>query len=194
MKDNLILNENDGGSYSIRPSRSNLTVMFDQWRSRVARYSMFAVFPALLASNFQDAMGQVESTSNGTVSGPISTLLGGVRKYKPSLLRTQRELELLPAGGTKGCPGKAVPAGNYTSAAPYVDSGDTTGANNTVNSFYSYFYLYANFNAAGPDQVYTFRVTAVGANPQIEVVATNPGSYKPLIYLTDAGCPSGTGN
>jgi hypothetical protein len=79
-------------------------------------------------------------------------------------------------------------------AAPYSDVGDTTGANDSVTTVLGYYY---NYNAHGPDHVYSFTLTAVGPNAQIEV-STTSGTYKPLVYVIPDGkaelCPAGTGN
>jgi hypothetical protein len=103
---------------------------------------------------------------------------------------------LTTLAGTDNCPGLAIPGGSYTAAAPYTDSGDTTGANNTIAQVYGYYYYYHN-DAEGPDHVYSFTLTGRGPNPQIQV-STTSSSYKPLIYLVYGGyfgaCPVGTGN
>jgi hypothetical protein len=97
------------------------------------------------------------------------------------------------AGGDD-CPGTAIPGGNYTAAAPFIDSGDTTGANNTVGSICDS-YCYSYFDTPGPDHIYSFTLTARGANPQIQVSATS-ANYNPAIYILDSrydlGCPAGT--
>ena len=97
-------------------------------------------------------------------------------------------------GGADDCPGRPVPGGQYTAAAPYTDSGDTTGANNTVNHTQGFYYIY---DSVGPDHVYSFTLTARGPNPQIQVTTTSP-TYRPIIYILDGsssgGCPAGTGN
>ncbi|NOT48215.1 MAG: VCBS repeat-containing protein [Acidobacteria bacterium] len=92
------------------------------------------------------------------------------------------------------CPGTIVPAGTYTQASPYTATGDTAGANNSVTNFDGgYYYSYAG----GPDHIYTFTLTAKGANPTIRVstTASNPNF---VIYalngLRQARCPSGTNN
>ena len=103
---------------------------------------------------------------------------------------------LAAVAGLDDCPGRAIPGGNYTAATPYVDSGDTTGANNTIAHLYSYYY-YSQDDTEGPDHVYSFTLAGRGPNPQIRV-STTSGSYKPLIYLLYGGsfgaCPAGTGN
>jgi len=102
---------------------------------------------------------------------------------------------LATVAGNDDCPGRNIPGGNYTAAAPYVDSGDTTGANNTVNRI-NYYYYY-NIDAFGPDHIYSFTLTGRGPNPQIQV-STTSGSYRPLVYIIPGGyrnaCPASTGN
>ncbi|MGI8409791.1 MAG: FG-GAP repeat domain-containing protein, partial [Pyrinomonadaceae bacterium] len=97
--------------------------------------------------------------------------------------------------GNNNCPGRATPAGTYTAAAPHTDSGDTTGANDTV-SCSSCFYCYYG-GTVGPDHIYSFTLTARGANPQIQVSTTST-TYNSEIYilngLTGGRCPAGTGN
>ena len=103
---------------------------------------------------------------------------------------------LTALAGNDNCPGRNVPGGNYTAAVPYTDSGDTTGANNSVSQPHDIFYGYYFWDAFGPDHVYSFMITSRGPNPQIEV-STTSGTYKPLIYLLHGslgGCPAGTGN
>ena len=100
---------------------------------------------------------------------------------------------LASLAGNDDCPGRSIPGGNYPASAPYIDSGDTTGANNTVTHL-PYYYSYS---AHGPDHIYSFTLTGRGANPRIEV-STTSGTYKPLIYVLHGGfagsCPAGTGN
>jgi len=74
-------------------------------------------------------------------------------------------------GGNDDCLGRIIPAGTYTAAAPYTESGDTTGANDTVTGL-GYYYYYS-FDASGPDHVYTFTLTGRGATPQIQVSTTS---------------------
>src|SRR5262245_36448684 len=52
----------------------------------------------------------------------------------------------LPAasGGNDDCPAKPIPAGTYTAAAPFTESGDTTGANDTVRGLIYDFWDFTN--------------------------------------------------
>ena len=124
----------------------------------------------------------------------------------PALLKRQSEFRLphqkgsfeivATLAGIDDCPGRIIPGGNYTASAPYTDSGDTTGANDTVKSVYMYSFGYQTVNSFGPDHVYSFTLTGRGPNPQIEV-STISGAYRPLIYVLEGGyagaCPAGTG-
>ena len=90
--------------------------------------------------------------------------------------------------GSDDCPGTPIPQRAYTAASPYVDTGDTTGANDTVTNVVPYY----SYNSHGPDRVYSFVVTSIGADPEIKVTTTSP-TYRPMIYVTDHPCPAGTG-
>lgn len=89
------------------------------------------------------------------------------------------------------CPGAIIPAGTYTAAAPFSDSGTTVGANHTVNE-YGYYQA-----AYGPDHIYTFTLTSLGPDPKIEV-STSSATYNVSAYvlngLTYSRCPAGTDN
>src|SRR5947208_55152 len=99
-------------------------------------------------------------------------------KKMKSKIANSRRLDIL---GNDDCPGRPIPGGIYTAAAPYIESGDTTGANDTVTSVGSSSSYYYNYDAVGPDQVYSFILTGRGPNPRIEVTTTS-GAYRPLIY------------
>jgi hypothetical protein len=120
-----------------------------------------------------------------------------LRRQSGFLLPHQKSnLALLAAvAGNDNCPGLQVPGGTYTVAAPFVNSGDTTGANNTIAHLYSYYYNLDD--TEGPDHVYSFTLAGRGPNPQIRV-STTSGSYKPLVYVLSGeylrACPGGTGN
>lgn len=120
----------------------------------------------------------------------------------PELLRSQAKFKL-PGGksglelarmfaGGNDCPGNAVPGGTYTVAAPYLDSGSTTGANNTVTSVQAGCSNYTT--TAGPDHIYGFQLSARGPSAQISMTTTT-GTYDPAIYIlngtTGAMCPAG---
>ena len=180
------------------------------WRQRLCYCSMFAAFPALLAGGANDARAEDALVPEAKTRREIGFL--GMRKKrvgKPPFLRgaggnrfpyLKGQMNVLPGvlpGGNDDCPGQAVLNGVYTGASPYTDTGDTSGANNTVDSLnYSYYYYYNYYyEAHGPDRVYSFNVHNLGANPQIQVTTTSP-TYRPMIYLLrdDQGCPAGTEN
>lgn len=96
--------------------------------------------------------------------------------------------------GNDNCPGLRIPGGTYTAAAPYTDSGDTTGANNTVTGVHYYYYYFSD--TRGPDHIYSFTLTDRGQNAQLQV-STSSSTYKPLVHVLRGGlsgaCPAGTG-
>jgi len=99
----------------------------------------------------------------------------------------------LLAGGGDNCPGAAVPPGPYSVAAPFNDSGNTTGANSTISNI-GYYYYYST-PVAGPDLIYSFTLTSRGPAAEIKVTP-NSAAFDPVIYIIDSrnGCPVGTGN
>jgi len=192
-----------GNADSLSEQETSLAV-FKQWRQRLGYCSIFASVPALLASQIPTAHADGTKKSETTV-----VELGAKRAHR---VKTSSTLELLKRQssfrlphqvssfnmlamqvGNDDCPGRPIPGGNYTAALPYIDSGDTTGANDTVTSIQPYY----TYNAHGPDHVYSFTLSGRGPNPKIEV-STSSGTYKPMIYLLSGdfggGCPSGTGN
>jgi hypothetical protein len=187
--------------------REILTTIIKQWRQKLGYCSIFAAVPAILASHIHgpraDKANKTETSVAGQGAKPLESL--NMSCSKPALLKRQSEyllphqkgsLDILaPLAGNDDCPGRAIPGGNYTAAAPYIDSGDTTGANNTLTlvgwvGFYCYFYSY---NFPGSDHVYSFTLTGRGANPQIQVSRTS-GTYEPKVYILDSrsgGCSTG---
>ncbi|MCA1603477.1 MAG: DUF4214 domain-containing protein, partial [Acidobacteria bacterium] len=160
-----------------------------------------------MASHISDARSDEAKKPEASVAGRGARLLERLNNScsNPELLKRQSEF-LLPhqkgsfdllttLGGNDDCPGRIIPGGNYTAAAPYINSGDTTGANNTVTrvgweGFYCYFYSY---NVPGPDHVYSFTLTGRGANPQIQIFRTS-GTYEPVAYILNSrsgGCSTG---
>jgi len=127
---------------------------------------------------------------------------GGPRKIDPTFLRRQTayrlphqrgKLDIVSVlAGNDDCPGRAIPGGHYTAAAPYIDSGNTTGANDTVTLLHPYYY----YSASGPDHIYSFTLTGFGPDPRIDVT-TASGTYKPMVYVLTGNfggvCPAGTG-
>jgi hypothetical protein len=187
-------------------NREVFTALLKQWRQKLGYFTMFTALPAILTSFAQEAQADEAKKPEASVAGQTTRLLERVNKRsgKPEFLR-RRSNFLLPhqkgnfditsvlAGGDN-CPGNAIPAGTYTAAAPFTDSGDTTGANNTVNSIPSFYY--STYDTAGPDHIYSFTLTGRGPNPQIQV-STTSATYQPAIYILDSRsgpCPAGTGN
>ena len=185
-----------------------LTTILRQWRQTLGYCSIFATIPAILATQVSEARSDGVKRTEAIVAGR------GARPERlnmssssPALLKRQSKF-LLPhqqgsadvpvtLGGTDDCPGRSIPGGTYTAAAPYIDSGNTTGANNTVTSFYMYSFGYQTILSPGPDHIYRFILTSRGANPLIEV-STSFGTYPPLVYVLEGGypdaCPAGGSN
>ena len=202
---NLRRLDNPGnGDYS--SDREIFTATLKHWRQKLGYCSIFAAFPAILASHAPEARSEEAKKPEASVAGRSVRLLDRLNMSYSSRALLKRQSEyLLPHqkgsfdmttfAGNDDCPGRTIPAGTYTAAAPYIDSGDTTGANNTVTRV-TYYYYY-NYDASGPDHVYSFILTGRGPNPQIQV-STTSGTYKPLIYVLQGGsagaCPGGTGN
>lgn len=191
----------------LSPKRELLTSTLKEWRYKFGCYSIFAVFPAVLASSVTEvgsekAKEPEPSVAEQTARRPMRLSLSC---STPALLKRQSRFNLphqnanfnvpIMFAGNDDCPGRAIPEGNYTASSPYVDSGDTTSANNTINRVFDFFYYYYNWDTQGPDHIYSFTLTSLGANPQIEI-STSSATYKPMIYILNGsqGCPQGTGN
>jgi hypothetical protein len=185
-----------------------LTATLKHWRQKLGYCSIFVAIPAILAWHLQEARSEEANKPEVSVAGRGARFLERLnlssgnrallkRQSKFRLPHQKGSIDLLtPLGGTDDCPGRPIPGGNYTAAAPYIDSGDTTSANDTVTSFASYYYYYS-YDAHGPDHVYSFTLTGRGPNPRIEF-STTSGTYKPMVYVLEGGsagaCPAGTGN
>ena len=189
------LNNVGNGDSSL--NRDVLTEMLKQWRQKLGYCSIFAAVPAILASQAQQARSDKSKTIEVSVAGRDARRVGTMNMSftNRALLKRQSEFRLphqkgsfdmlAPFAGKDDCPGLTIPGGTYTAAAPYVDSGDTTGANNTVNRIsFGYYYYYAYSDTLGPDHVYSFTLTSRGANPQIQV-STPSGTYRPMIYVLE---------
>jgi len=198
------------GNGDLSSNRESLTAMLKQWRQKLGYYSIFATIPAMLVSQVQATRADGAKKPEVSVAGRDARLLERLKmgRSNPQLLKRQSKF-LLPhqkgsfdmlaaLAGNDDCPGRAIPGGNYTAAGPYIESGDTTGANDTVTrATYPYYYYYYSYDAVGPDQVYSFTLTDRGSNPQIQV-STTSGTYRPMIYVLQGGsagaCPAGTAN
>ncbi len=196
-----ILGDND-----LLSNREILTAFLKQFRQKLGYYSIFAALPAILTSFAQEAQADEAKKPEVSVAGETAKPLVGLNNSRrtPEFLQRQSNF-VLPhqtgkynniisalAGGDD-CPGNAIPAGTYTAAAPFTDSGDTTGANNTVREVGDYY----SYPAEGADHIYSFTLTGRGQNPQIQVTSTST-TYRPMIYILDSrtggGCPAGTNN
>ena len=191
-----------------RSDREVFSSVLKHWRKRLGYCSVFAAVPAVLATQLADASSEAALKSEPTVVIERERMEKrlNLMRSSPALLRRRSEF-LLPhqsgnfnllaaVAGNDDCPGRAIPGGIYTAAAPYTDSGDTTGANDTVSRAYYLHYVYYNWDTFGSDHVYSFIMTNRGPNAQIEV-STTSGTYKPLVYLLHGsigGCPAGTAN
>lgn len=196
------------GSRTSFSAQQILASSVKHWRRRLGYCSVFAAVPALLVSPVDSAPSkdakQIEP--NRAMQRQRRQLLNW-NLGSPSLLKRQSDFvlphqrkngdDLSPpvSAGADDCPGRVIPAGVYTASSPYTDSGDTTGANSTINSV-GYYYYYS-FDAFGPDLVYTFTVSDTGPNPEIQVSRTG-GAYEPLIYIVagfyPGSCPAGIQN
>jgi len=173
---------------------------------RFGYYSMFAAVPAVVVSQTTKALPDSQIKTEPSVGEhdrrlPRKAIPSG---SPPALLKRQSAFRLphqrgsfsmLAAfSGHDDCPGRAIPGGTYTAAAPYTDAGDTTGANDTISSLVYYYYYH--FDTSGPDHIYSFTLTDRGSNPEIKVSSTS--TYRPVIYVLNGqasgSCPAGTGN
>jgi hypothetical protein len=195
------------GNRDCSTDRDILTATLKRWRQKLGYCSIFAAVPAILASHISEARSDEPKKPEASVAERNVRRLDRLNKSfsSPALLKRQSEFRLpdqegsfdtrVALGGTDDCPGRTIPGGTYTAAAPFTDSGDTSGANSTVNQLHYYYYY--TFDALGPDHVYSFTLTGRGPNPQIEV-STTSGTYKPMVYVLQGGftgaCPAGTGN
>jgi Domain of unknown function (DUF4214) len=187
-----------------------LNTLLKKWRRKLGYCSIFVAVPAVLTSHISEARSDEAKKPDPSVAGQRARRPEKLNMScsSPALLKLQSEFVLphqkgsfamltATLAGNDDCPGRIIPGGNYTAAAPYIDSGDTTGANNTVTRpRYSYYCYYSHF-VPGSDHVYSFTLTGRGANPQIQVSRTS-GPYEPVAYILDSresgGCPASTGN
>lgn len=178
-----------------------------RWRHGLGYASILATIPSLVISQVPGVLADETKQQEVNVADRTAKLAqrASVRGSNPGLLKRQSAFRLphqkgnfavqTALAGNDDCPGAAIPGGSYTAAAPFVATGDTTGANNTISTIPSYYY--STYGAFGPDHVYSFTLTALGPNPRIEV-STTSSTYRPLIYVMDGrnqgGCPAGSGN
>lgn len=199
------------GSTNASKTQEIEAVALKLWQQKVGYFSLFAGITTIFAVQAQDISAK---ESDKPIPPNVARAAEFVKKLnsscsKSELLRRQSNyrlphqkgefnmLEVLT--GTDTCPGFAIPAATYTSAAPFSDTGNTTGGNNTIQfvqpncvegpqQFYEV--------VAGPDHIYSFTLTARGASPEIRVTPGN-AQYDTSTYIlssTGTACPAGTGN
>jgi uncharacterized protein DUF4214 len=196
------------GNGNAPSDREIFSGILKRWRRKLGYCSIFAAVPAILVAHAEGARSDEVKKPEASLAGQIARRLEKLdMSSNPELLKRQSEFllphqngnfaMLTPLAGNDDCPGFTIPGGHYTAVAPYIDSGNTTGANDTVTRVQPYYYCYYSFDARGPDHIYTFTLTGRGANPKIEISRTS-GSYEPIAYILDSRgtnvCPAGTGN
>ena len=197
------------GNRDCRSEGENLKALLKHWWQQVGYCSIFVGVPAILVANVQASRADEAKKPKASVDGQSVRFLERLNKScsKPTLLKQQSKFRLphqtssynwlVALSGNDDCPGRPIPGGTYTAAAPYVDTGDTTGANNTITRVHGWYY---DYDSAGPDLVYSFVLSGLGPNPLIEVTPTST-TYKPMIYVLPnphdppvGACPPGTEN
>src|SRR5436190_3293261 len=126
-----------------------LTTILRQSRQTLGYCSIFAAIPAIFATHVSEARSGGAKRTEAIVAGRVDRPERLNTSYSnPALLKRQSKF-LLPhqqgstdvlvtLGGNDDCPGRSIPGGTYTAAAPYTDSGSTRGANDSVGSVYVY--------------------------------------------------------
>ena len=192
------------GNGSHQSAPETLAATLKRCRQSLGYFSIFATLPALLLPNIHEARTEDIKRTGPTVPEDKAKLRQRLNAGKNSdLLKRQSKFRLThqnnfnPAfAGPDDCPGRPIAGGSYSAAAPYIEVGDTTGANNTVNAFYMYSFGYQTVSSPGPDHVYSFILNDLGPNAKIEVSTASP-TFSPLIYVLEGGfseaCPAGTG-
>jgi (2Fe-2S) ferredoxin len=173
------------GNGDFLSNREILTAFLKQWRRKLGYCSLFTALPAILTSFAQEAQAGEAKKPEVSVTEQTASLLEKLNSNcgKPKLFQPRSNYRLplqkskyniiSELAGGDDCPGTPIPGGTYTAAAPYTDSGNTTGANDTVSNHSCYFSYYDFDSSAGPDQIYTFTLTGRGANPQVKVSTTS---------------------
>jgi hypothetical protein len=184
----------------------------DRWRQGLGYLSMFAGVAAVLSTQAAEVSAKTaETKAPPRVPERVARLAEKIAAScsKPELLRRQSNYRLPSQkgqfnmfeilAGTDTCPGAVIPAGNYTAAVPFTDTGSTTGANTTVsfvqpNCIEGPQVFYEQIS--GPDHIYSFFLTARGANPEIRVTPGNTAFDTSTYILSSTGtaCPAGTAN
>ena len=188
---------------SKRNSDSDRICSSAEWLARMRCFPFYAGLSLLFAGHSPSVEGKILVVPGSRPVGlerEVRPAAASKVSGSPAMLRRQADFrlpwqkgssplaELL--SGSDNCPGNAVPQGAYTSAAPFLDSGNTAGANNTVGRF-DYYYA-----TGGPDLIYTFVLTSRELSPKIEITTQY---NEPAIYIINSTtgfspCPAGTGN
>ena len=179
----------------------------EKWRRRIGYLSLFAGAAAIVGSQAADVSAADKNVVPPRIAKQAAELVKKINSgscSKPDLLKRQSEyrlpgqkasfnmLEVL--AGADNCPGTPIPAGTYTSGTPFTDTGNNTGANSTVDFIQPGCSDYEQ--VAGPDHIYSFKITARGANPKITVSTTSPDHDLSIYILngtTGDMCPVGPG-
>ncbi len=195
------------GSMKASQTREIEALALKLWQQKIGYFSLFAGITTIFAAQAQDVSAkESDKTIPPRVAQRAAEIVQKLNSAcsKPELLRRQSNYRLphqkgefnmieLLAGGDN-CPGVAIPAATYTAGAPFTDTGTTVGANSTASfvqvgcSDYS--------QVAGPDHIYSFKISARGAAPQIRFTTASP-AYDGAIYILDgstgAMCPVSPG-
>jgi len=161
--------------------------------NRAALVFLQTVFVVCLVTTFGFAMPVPDAFEKRPIKWDETSVRRSSRPFGETFLSS-----MMP-NAADDCPGTPIPPGFYTPASPFVDTGDTRGANDTVTRLlYStdeddrgtitYYY----YESHGPDRIYSFVPLTAGPAATITVTTTSP-TYRPMIYLTE-GCPAGQGN
>jgi len=156
----------------------------------------------MLASHIPGTKSSDRNKAVSSVEGPKARLENQNSSIStPALLKKQSEF-LLPhqnndtlaaLAGTDDCPGRIIPEGTYTEANPFIETGNTTGANDTITRMRWFASCYYAYEVPGPDHIYSFMLTGRGPNAQIKVSRTS-GLYQPDVYILNSSCKGGIKN
>ena len=196
---NLIGNE--------KPEQQIFSALLKGWRKKVGYCSLLAAVPAMLVPVVEAHSDSSKTAASGVTEKAPRRERAKMRVGNRAFLKNQSAFRLphsnssslsllAQSPGVDECPGRPIPGGTYTTTQPYIATGNTTGANDTINFLQSYYYYYyGNYGAQGPDHVYSFILTSRGANAEITVQANTAG-YEPMVYILPqaSGCPRGTEN
>src|ERR1043166_8359501 len=144
MKDN-IPNSSHLNIVGSKPSSDQeiFNSVLNHWPRKLGYCSMVAAMPAVLASNLPVSHSAETKKPQARVIGRGTRNLAqlNLNAGKRALLKRQSEFRLphqshevglTPLAGIDDCPGRAITGGNYSATSPYLEVGDTTGANDTV--------------------------------------------------------------